>query len=158
LEIGQRLEVEAKGLEKPLVLHEVRGVAGEYNLFLLQKEEELTLLEQEIAVRWCVFEGKHISQMAYAGRLVKLSGREGELYSDNPAPLRSNIRIQLLEDDREELFDTLYGKVMEHLSGRRSGFSVRFASTLPESVLYKLLRRGGGPTSTTRLFPLPSLS
>jgi adenylate cyclase len=147
LDIAQDFKIEAKGIERPLVLYDVRGIGGDYNLFLPDREEEPVSLEQEIPVRYSIVEGKHLGGAEFPGRVVKLSGRIGELYSESPAPLMSNLRLQLITSDGQEIVGSLYGKVIRHLSKSGKRFSVRFTSSLPEAVLFRLLRHGTRLTS-----------
>ena len=93
-------------------------------------------------MQYCIIEGKHLGKMEFAGRLDKLSGRMGEFLSDSPVPLMSNLRLQLVANDGQKIGESLYGKVIRHLSDNGRRFSIRFTSFLPESVLFRLLRRG----------------
>jgi adenylate cyclase len=142
LEVVKRFEVEAKGIGRPLVLYDVHGIRGDYDLFLPDGEDELVSLEREIPVRYSIVEGKYLGGAEFVGRVVKLSGRAGEIYSDSPAPLMSNLRLQLVTSDGQEVTGSLYGKVIRHLSDSGKRFSVRFTSSLPEPVLFRLLRHG----------------
>lgn len=140
LHVARRFQVEAKGIERPLVLYDVRGIAGEYNLFLSEHREELVSLVHAVEVRYSVIEGKHLGDTEFAGRCLKLSLTAGEIASDRSVPLMSNLRLQLLGGDGQALLSHLYGKVMEHLS-EEMGFVVRFSAALPEELLYMLLGR-----------------
>jgi adenylate cyclase len=140
LQVGRSFEVEAKGVDKPLRLYEVRGIRGEYGLFLSPAEEELLPLQPEIFVRYSLLEGKHLSGTVFEGRVVRLSVKRGEICCENVVPLMSNIRMQLVRRNGEELVGNLYGKVLEHLCGSDKGFSVRFTSALSESALLTILR------------------
>lgn len=142
LQTGQHFEVEAKGITQPLRLHEVRGLSGNYNLFLPRQEEESLPLQQRITVRYSLVEEKHLSRTVFEGYLVRLSTKSGEIYTEDLAPLMSNIRIRLCANDGEELLENLYGKVLRHLAGSDKGFLVHFTSPLPETVLVKLLSSG----------------
>lgn len=142
LKVAKRFEVEVKGIERRLVVYDIYGIAGDFNLFLSEQEDEPACLEQEIAVHYCIVEGKHLGEREFFGRFVRLSDRVGEIYSDSPAPLMSNLRLQLVAPDGQEITESLYGKVTRHLSENGKQFSVRFTSALPESVLFRLLRHG----------------
>jgi hypothetical protein len=78
----------------------------------------------------------------FEGRLVKVSLKGGEVRALEPAPRLSNIKIQLLDTQGELIPGDLYGKVMEHLSESRPGFSVRFTSVPFEEALLNLLLHG----------------
>ncbi len=140
LHVARRFQVEAKGLEQPLVLFDVRGVGGEHNLFLPEQSEALAPLVNAVHVRYSVLEGKHLSDAEFAGRLVKASATTGEVLTDHPPLLMSNLRMQLLDANGSPLLGHVYGKVLEQLADR-PGVVVRFSSALPEDVLSTLLHR-----------------
>lgn len=138
--VARRFQVEAKGLERPLVLFDVRGVGGEHNLFLPERSDALVSLATVVNVRYSMLEGKHLSDAEFAGRLVKASATTGAVLTDSPPPLMSNLRMQLLDANGNPLLGHVYGKVLEQLADR-PGFVVRFSAALPEDVLHTLLRR-----------------
>jgi class 3 adenylate cyclase len=149
LTIAQQMEVEAKGIGKPLVLYDVRGIAGGYNLFRPEREEELLTLREQIPLRYTVVEGKQLSRTVLDGYFVKLSTKQGEVRSENPVPPLSNIKMQLMDGEGKVVLSDLYGKVLGHLSGGQLGFSVRFTSIPSETSLLKLLRHHTGATTTS---------
>ncbi|HJY80573.1 MAG TPA: adenylate/guanylate cyclase domain-containing protein [Candidatus Binatia bacterium] len=140
LTIERQMEVEAKGVGKPITVYEVRGIGGAYNLFLPEREEEFFPLRREIPVRYTLVEGKHLGRTVFEGRFVTLSVRGGEIHSDHSIPPLSDIKIQLINMKGEELPGDFYGKVVAHLGENCSGFAVRFTSLPPETLLFKLLR------------------
>ena len=42
LYVSQRFKVEAKGVGRPLVLYDARGIGGNFNLFLRERDDEPT--------------------------------------------------------------------------------------------------------------------
>jgi len=141
LRIAQQMEVEVKGVGKPIMLYDVRGIGGEYQLFLPEREEEFSLLQQEIPLRYTILEGKHLGRTVFEGRFVKLSVKGGEVRSEHPVPPLSNIRIQLVDLNGAELPGDLYGKVVENLGESPPRFSVRFTSIPSEAPILKLLQQ-----------------
>jgi adenylate cyclase len=65
--VKAQMRVEAKGIEMPLTLYQVRGISGEYNLFLPEREDVLLPLHQEIPLRCTVLEGKHLGGTMFKG-------------------------------------------------------------------------------------------
>jgi adenylate cyclase len=147
LKIARRIEVQAKGVGKPLALYDVRGIGGEYELFLPERDEEFVQLSQGIPLRYSLLEGKHLGRTVFEGRFVKLSVKGGEIHSDNPVPMLSDIKIQLIDVNGEEIPGDLYGKVVEQLLESRPGFAVRFTSVPSESAILRLLRHRPMPSS-----------
>ncbi|MEO1559411.1 MAG: adenylate/guanylate cyclase domain-containing protein, partial [Cyanobacteria bacterium J06632_19] len=58
--IGER-EVKPKGVQQPITIYEVGGIAGDYNLYLKQEEEVFFSLSQPIMFEYAVLDGKDIS-------------------------------------------------------------------------------------------------
>jgi adenylate cyclase len=141
LRIGQRIEVEAKGIGQALSLYDVRGIGGQYQLVLPGKKEKLFLLSQEIPLRYTVVEGKYLGRTVFEGSFVRLSTQGGEIRSDHALPLLSNIKIRLVDLNGEEFPGDLYGKVVDlRQQNGRTGFFVRFTSLPSDQSLLKLLR------------------
>jgi adenylate cyclase len=132
--VKAQMQVEAKGIAKPLTLYEVRGIGGEFNLFLPEREDALFLLHQEIPLRYTVLEGKHLSETMFKGSFVKLSGKGGEVRSQHPVTPWSDIKMRLMGTDGEEIAGDLYGKVVGKPTDTRASFAVRFTSIPPEAV------------------------
>ncbi|MGH8060283.1 MAG: response regulator, partial [Candidatus Entotheonellia bacterium] len=129
--VKAQMQVEAKGIDKPLSLYEVQGIGGEYNLVLPEREEALFPLPQEIPVRYTVLEGKHLGGTMFEGSFVQLSGKGGEVRSEHPVAPRSDIKMRLMDANGEELSGDLYGKVVGQPMATRPYFAVRFTSIPP---------------------------
>jgi class 3 adenylate cyclase len=129
--VKAQMRVEAKGIEMPLTLYQVRGISGEYNLFLPEREDVLLPLPQEIPLRYTVLEGKHLGGTMFRGAFVKLSGKGGEVRGDQPVALLSEIKMRLMGTNGEEIPGDLYGKVVGKPTDIGASFSVRFTSVAP---------------------------
>lgn len=147
LDIAQRIEVEAKGFEQPLILYDVKGILGKPQFSVPRREDGFSFVQRKITVRCCLLEGKYLSQTIVEGRLGRLSFSGGEIYAESTLPPLSNICMQLVDGNGKELLGNLYGKVLAPLTDRQKGFAVRFTSTLPDAVLFRLLRRGAAHDS-----------
>jgi adenylate cyclase len=58
LKIAQQLEIEAKGIDGPIALYDIRGIGGEHNLFLSEGEESFISLPEGIPVKYTLLEGR----------------------------------------------------------------------------------------------------
>jgi adenylate cyclase len=134
--VKAQMQVEAKGIAKPLTLYEVQGIGGGYNLLLSEREDALLLLHQEIPLRYAVLEGKHLSGTMFKGSFVKLSVKGGELRPEHPVTPWSDIKMRLMGTDGEEIPGDLYGKVMGKPTDTGASFSVRFTSVPPEAATF----------------------
>jgi class 3 adenylate cyclase len=136
LRIAQQMEIEAKGIDGPITLYDIRGIGGEYNLFLPEEEESFIPLPEGIPITYTLLEGKYLGGTAFRGSLVKLSFKGGEIHSDMLVSAWSNVKIQLMNLDGAPIPGYLYGKIIkQHLDGP-TGFSVHFTSMAPEVVAF----------------------
>ncbi len=136
LRIAEQIQIEAKGVDQPTTVHDVRGIGGAYNLFLPDREEALVPLRETIPLRYTVLEGKHLGGAASTGRFVKLSAKGAEVYADHPMALWSDIKIQLTGSNGEPLPGDLYAKVQRNVVENHPGFYVHFTSISPEIATF----------------------
>jgi adenylate cyclase len=132
LRIVTQMEIEAKGIDQPITIYDVRGIAGTYNLFLPEREEALVTLDEEFPLQYTVLEGDFLGDVSCAGHFVKLSAKGGEVHSDTLVTPWSDIKIQLMSHNGEALPGALYAKVVRHLSEGQAGFYAHFTSIPPE--------------------------
>jgi adenylate cyclase len=136
LTIAQQMDVESKGIDQPLTLYDVRGIGGAYQLFLPERNRHLVRLPQALPLHYTVLAEKALGSAVCPGLLVRLSAREGEIRSDRPVALWSNIQIRLTNLNGIALPGSLYGKVVKHLPGESHGFAVHFTSASPEVMTF----------------------
>ena len=136
---GQR-EVHTKGVKHLVTIYEVAGIAGEYNLFLRQKEEEFFPLAEVIPIQYAILDGKHVSEIMLKGSLVKLSAKGAEVRSQTSVVPLSNIKFNLLTlNNQESVSEDIYAKVIEK-EANNGNFCIHFTSLPPqiESMLNDL--------------------
>jgi adenylate cyclase len=136
LEVVEQIEVEAKGIEQPITLYAVQGIGGEYNLFLPEREEMLFPLHEAIPLWYTVLEGKHVGGTVFTGAFVQLSVKGGEVRSEHPVSLLSDIKMRLMGSTGEEIAGDLYGKIVGKPTDLRASFAVRFTSIPPEVATF----------------------
>ncbi|MBI3328459.1 MAG: adenylate/guanylate cyclase domain-containing protein, partial [Nitrospinae bacterium] len=134
--VNAPLQVEAKGIEKPLTLYEVRGIGGEYNLLLPERAGAFVPLQQEIPLRYTVLEGKHLSGSMFKGSFVKLSVEGGEVRSTHPVAPLSDLKLQLTDPRGTEIPGDLYAKVVGKATDTGASFAVRFTSVPPDVAMF----------------------
>jgi class 3 adenylate cyclase/HAMP domain-containing protein len=132
LQLGEKLEIEAKGINEPVTVHFVRSIGGSWNLHLPERGEALIRLAQEIPVRFAVLKGKHLGGPLYAGKLVRLSMRSGEFHSDQSVAPLSDLKFEVLDRNGSNVLGELYAKVIGPSSETQAGFSAVFTSISPE--------------------------
>jgi len=131
LTVGNEVVVQMKGFEKPVSAWDVRGVGGDYRLFLPAREETLVTLSGPLPVRFATISGKRVDGPESEGLLVRLSMKEAEVETrERPDPYR-NLRLRFLARDGSAIPGELYGKVTPPKYTSK-GFGLRFTSVPPE--------------------------
>jgi adenylate cyclase len=136
VKVTEQMEVEAKGIDQPITVYDVQGIGGAYNLFWPAREEALLSLPEEIPLRYTILDWQHLDKTVFTGSFVKLSAKEGEICSTSPVAPWSNIKVQLMSPNGEEIPGSLYAKVLKPLPESRPGFLVRFTSVPPEVAAF----------------------
>ena len=140
--IGER-QVKPKGVQQPITIYEVGGIAGNHNLYLKQEEEVFVKLSQPIMFEYAVLDGKDISDTLQIAKLIQLSENAAEVYikdSDEvisiPQPL-TNMKMNLLVsiNDANRSGD-IYAKVLEKPAATKNSFYIRFTNKPPEAEAY----------------------
>ena len=135
--IDTAMQVMPKGVKKPLTIHEVGGIGGDFQLFLPPKKEITWIeLKQGLPVQFTVVDWKHTGELGHGGAITKIAHNMVEIHSEVlPSPL-ANLRISLYDPDDHEISDELYGKVVAHLSESPPAFLVHFTSVPPEAETF----------------------
>jgi len=138
-------EVQPKGVHKPIMIYEVIGIKGEYDLQLTKQEEVSFPVITPLRLQYATLDGKQIDREQVAGELVQISQREAEIRldpTDNhplPAPL-TNLKMNFIVPENEAASDEdVYAKVLEK-PATSSSFYIRFTNRPPaiEAYLNKL--------------------
>ncbi|AFY58602.1 putative transmembrane sensor domain protein [Rivularia sp. PCC 7116] len=141
--IGER-QVKPKGVQQPITIYEVGGIAGDYNLYLKQEEELFVKLSQPIMFEYAVLDGKDISDTLQIAKLIQLSENAAEVCikvnSDEvisiPQPL-TNMKMNLLVSiNGAEKSGDIYAKVLEKPAASKNSFYIRFTNKPPEVEAY----------------------
>ncbi|MEH2439591.1 CHASE2 domain-containing protein [Nostoc sp.] len=136
--IGHK-EVQAKGVKEPIKIYEVGGIAGEYNLYLAQDEEEIFLeLLEAIPLKYAVLDGKDVNSTVIEGKLVKLSAKEAQVCYDskvNSLVLQpfTNLKLNLFIQGNAKISEDIYAKVLDK-TAEPNNFYIRFTN-LPLEVV-----------------------
>ncbi|MBD2385848.1 CHASE2 domain-containing protein [Cylindrospermum sp. FACHB-282] len=133
VKIMGKKEVQAKGVKLPMIIYDVGGIAGEYNLYLAQEEEVFFNLPTAIMLEYAVLDGKDVDSTAIKGKLVKLSAKEAQIYSDSTLVLQplTNIKLNFFMPDNAAASEDTYAKILDK-SADKDSFYIRFTSIPPE--------------------------
>jgi class 3 adenylate cyclase len=131
LRIDDRMEVQPKGSEAPIVLYEVGGIGEPYNLLLEDKEAGLIPLSATIDIRYAILDGKHITAQEMPGEIVNLSAKACELKVQTALEPLTNLKFRLTGVSPKLVSKDFYGKIeKDHRSDPR-GCRVRFTALPP---------------------------
>ena len=136
LRIDEKREVIPKGAETPLIIYEIGGISGKYNLILEESELGLVDLIREIPFLYTVIGGKHIGKEKLEGKMVRLSKSGAEIALKDRIDLLTNLKVNLLDIDEELTAKNFYGKVVECLESKKTSYVLRFTSVPPEVSSY----------------------
>jgi adenylate cyclase len=134
--VGGQMAVRAKGAKEPIVAHDLRGIGGEWNVFLPTREISYVSLASPIEIRFFTIEGKQVAEEALAGSVTDLALRGALVRSTHEPPPLSNLKIHVLQEDGSEVPGDLYAKVVEKPADSTASFVVRFTSMPPEVEIF----------------------
>ncbi len=114
VEIQGTQEVQFKGLEHPITLHDIAGIQGQYAISLPVKVPETVVpLATPLPIRCFSVEGKTVSGQAIAGHITHLADTSAEVVIESPVALHSNLMLRLLPAGEPEIPE-VYAKVIAH--------------------------------------------
>jgi len=135
--IDTAMNVMPKGVKKPLTIHEVGGISGDFQLFLPPKKEIAWIeLKHGLPVQFTVMDWKHTGDLGHGGAIIKIAHNMVEIQSDVLPPLLANLRISLYDPCDHEITDDLYGKVVACLSDSPPALLVHFTSVPREAETF----------------------
>jgi class 3 adenylate cyclase len=149
--IGRTMALNAKGFHEPVTVHELLGLAGDPELRLPEKSEDLPKLTREVPVAFSVLAEKLIDTDVREGALVALSPRGAVVRSSSRPALLANLRLRLVAPEGSAGTADFYGKVVEVAEGGEETFRLRFTSLpQPLAVLFAGWPRedGGDPAAS----------
>jgi adenylate cyclase len=129
LKVGKQMAVETKGIDEPITIYEVVGIAGDYNLYMTSlNKADLLHLPKEIPVKFVFLKNKDASGVLHKGGIIKLSSEEAEIKSQTKVGALSDLKFLLVGQNNEDIPIELYGKVIDRKTGDDSTFLVHFTS------------------------------
>jgi adenylate cyclase len=137
LRIDSQMDVMPKGVKESIRIYEVGGIGGDFNIFLPEKKYiELIELQQPLPIKFTILDGKHASEEAHDGNIVKLTDTVAEIQAQGNCCELTNLKIALFNDKENEITPDLYAKVTEILPKPLPTFRVYFTSVPPEAKTF----------------------
>lgn len=143
IEVGNRFQVQMKGVPEPVTLYEVQGLGEPHNIRLPTKSEATTALHQRLAVRLVTIKDKAVSGAIEDAWITHL-GFSSAVIACGGLSEWQDVRLHLKDAQGKEQEGVIFAKVMTVKAGADGNTEavVRFTSVSPES--YQVIRRTVG--------------
>jgi adenylate cyclase len=136
LELGDPVEIDAKGVSLPVTIYDVKAVTGRHGLVLPTADEVLVKIEPVLSIRYALLEEKHLVEDLFEGKLLKLSVCAAHVLSQRTVKPLTNIKMEVMDEEEKKVVGELYAKVTGPLTGDAKGFAVHFTSVPPELATF----------------------
>lgn len=135
--IDNQVEVKPKGIKEPIIINEVTGIGGNFNIFLEKKPLKLIELEKPLTIKFNLLVEKHISETLHRGKIVKLvAAKMAEVQTKIVVEKLTNLKIAIFNTKGHKVTADLYAKVTEVLSESPATFRIVFTSVSSEARNY----------------------
>jgi len=132
LRIVGQFQVEPKGANHSLQLHEVTSIGEPFNLSLAERSEALWPLPQPLPITFTVLEEKFLGRTVHEARLAALSESDAGIESALSLVPLSNLKIELKPVAGANPGGEIYAKVIGAVVGTSGQTRIRFTSLSPE--------------------------
>lgn len=125
---SRTIEVMPKGFKQPIILYEVKGIGGDFNRFVAEKEgAESIILKTPIRIGFWEIEEKHVDKNLHRGLVIRMADETLDIQSNSPINIYTDLKIVLLDDMGKQLDAEFYAKVTEILPESPTAFRVHFS-------------------------------
>ncbi|MEO5334866.1 MAG: response regulator [Magnetococcus sp. YQC-5] len=135
LRIDDQMEVMPKGVSNPIMLYEIGGIGGGYDIFLEKHDVSLMPLSIPMVVRFNILASKFAGQVEYQGVILAISPEAAQIRADVDVTRLDNLKMTLLNEDGEEITNELYAKVTRIESGSVPALFVCVFTAVPQEAL-----------------------
>jgi len=134
--ICDQIQVKPKGVKSPIIITEVSGITGKFNIFLPDKNDsELIILEKPLDIQFSIITNKDTGNRLYAGKIVKLMAKIAEIQTTVNVEKFMNLKI-FLADTEYGGNGEFYAKVIEVLQNEPVQFKIIFTSVSPDTIQF----------------------
>ena len=133
LVLGDELKLGAKGFKEPVVVYDLLGMKGRFNLSLPKRTEEMRALVRDIPTHLAILDGKHVKEDDVPGAFLSLSMCDALISSDRELQKLANLRLRCTGQSGVIIPGDLYAKVTDASDGR---YTIRFTSVSDEIKTY----------------------
>ena len=136
LRIDHRREVLPKGAQSPIMIFEIGGVGGPFNLSLLSSGENFRIPLRTIELIYVMLGGKHVGSVIHDAKVHRISTKGAEIETRDPLDENDDLKFNLAHASPQLERLDFYGKVFRCDSIDRRRVRVSFTSLPPEISAY----------------------
>jgi hypothetical protein len=93
------------------------GIGRPYKLYLPETVERVVSLSEEVPLRYEIAEANYLGGESYKGTSTKLSLKTAEVRLEKPVPILSNLKMQFVGNEGQDIPGALYAKVVRTIAG-----------------------------------------
>ncbi len=114
LRIDDQTEVFPKGFRQPIMIYDVGGIGGDFNVYLKAKRKgDFLKLKIPIRMEFNVLKGNESGADFYPGVIMSLTGQEAQVRSATQLNILDNLRIKLFDRKNKIITVELLAKVTD---------------------------------------------
>jgi class 3 adenylate cyclase len=136
VDVRSVLRVHMKGVSGDAALYDIKGIRGDYNVQLPDREKAPSPLPRPIKANIRRITGKSVSESLFGATIIRVSETSGVIVPDEPISVWEDIKVELSENTAEEIPGEIYAKAVA-VDGNE--VTIRFTSVSAET--YKVFRR-----------------
>jgi adenylate cyclase len=112
VQVRGTLAAQFKGLDQPVILYDICGIAAPYDLQLPEKAAPAFItLPLPLPLQCFPIDGKIVAETAIAGHLTRLAGLTAEGVLAQPVAIYTNVKLLLMPSEHAP-FSDIYAKVL----------------------------------------------
>ncbi len=134
VDIRDKVKVQMKGIPGTSTIYDVRSISGPYNIALKEKLQTLITLDDKIPVHVYRMSEKIVTGASGRAWITQLSETAAVLDYEEELEAWEDVRLNLLDDQMDELPGKIYGKVtaIKSMGEKLHEAAIRFTSVSPE--------------------------
>jgi class 3 adenylate cyclase len=136
LRIDHRREVLPKGAQSPIMIFEIGGVGGPFNLALRSSGESLRVPLRSIELIYVMLGGKHVGSVIHDAKVHRISTKSAEIETRDPLNENDDLKLNLAHASPQLERLDFYAKVVRCDTIDRRRVRVSFTSLPPEISAY----------------------
>ena len=127
LRIGSQFEISPKGVQAPIMVSDVTGIGGDFQLFLPTLDSDaLHPLRSPLKVRIYILEQKHIGGESADGEIIELGKTGASIRSTRNYRVLTNLKLTVFAAAEGEITHELYAKVIKRHPSLPATFRISF--------------------------------